>query len=788
MKKRITLLLALLFMGVSLLAQNSTQGKEFWFSFMKNGYQFNGQEWVETQVMVSAKRACSGTVSNPRTSWSMSFTVEDESVVVLQIPLNQGYNDNNEGTPSNYGLKLTATDTISVYTANCATNSFDASFVLPVESLGSDYIVQSDSQSRTQSAFSDQETSAFLIVATEDNTQVDIIPSVPTLDGNNAGVLYTVNLGKGQTYSMRSNYSSNNRDLSGTKISARDGKKIAVFNGNTLTTIPNSLTDGFDHIFEQALPVETWGQQFAVTGSMNRTRDLVKITAGHDNDTVWCNGQVEAVLDAGQSHTFWLYSSFGNYQFAGGSCFIQTSQPSMVYLYNTTSYDSGDVKMEDGDPSMVWIPPVEQKINEITFCTFNHNNAPINTHYVNIVVDTESVNEVYLDGNLVDPDGFNPLIGNEAYSCAKVRISHGIHHLSCIWGLIAHVYGFGHVKGYAYCVGANVLDLSGSLFVNGQSSHLYHNGLYLCVGESAEFMLRTNYPVQRVFWDFEGTMMEGGMTVSHTFDQVGDFVTTALVEGIDAFTNEPVYDTMTFDVHVGQPEYHNESHAVCDVDAFDYYGVEYTQSGHYEQIGTNIYGCDSIYILDIDMEFTPYFEFVGAHWPIGGSETHISVNEYSIHLSEPRAHIDTVLWQIDCPNWYVEPHGSGGEECTLFIYTYLLEPVTLHAWAVNRCDTVHEEFFIQTSYYDVGEMDEGRGFDVSPNPTDGIVTLYFGQSMGVAEVSLYNSLGQKVDAFSVDTDLYQDKAYVMPNLRNGLYYFMLNCNGAIVTRRVILSR
>ena len=122
MKKRITLLLALLFMGVSLLAQNSTQGKEFWFSFMKNGYQFNGQEWVETQVMVSAKRACSGTVSNPRTSWSMSFTVEDESVVVLQIPLNQGYNDNNEGTPSNYGLKLTATDTISVYTANCAPN------------------------------------------------------------------------------------------------------------------------------------------------------------------------------------------------------------------------------------------------------------------------------------------------------------------------------------------------------------------------------------------------------------------------------------------------------------------------------------------------------------------------------------------------------------------------------------------------------------------------------------------------------------------------------------------
>ena len=150
MGRRFALLLLLLALSFVSWSQNSTQGKEFWLSFMKNGYQYNGTEWVETQVMVSAKRDCSGTIRNPRTSWSMSFTVESGSVVVLQIPLNQGYNTDNEGTPSSFGLQLTATDTISVYTANCATNSFDASFVLPAESLGSDYIVQSDSQSKTQ--------------------------------------------------------------------------------------------------------------------------------------------------------------------------------------------------------------------------------------------------------------------------------------------------------------------------------------------------------------------------------------------------------------------------------------------------------------------------------------------------------------------------------------------------------------------------------------------------------------------------------------------------------------
>ena len=194
MKRFLIILVALLLGSHFAAAQNSTQGKEFWFSFMCNGYEHNGEDWVETQVMISAKRACSGTVVNPRTSWSKSFEVEDESVVVLQIPLNQGYNVNNEGAPSSFGLKLTATDTISVYTANCATNSFDASFVLPTESLGSDYIVQSDSQSKTQSYFGDQETSAFLVIAVEDNTEIDIIPSVRTLDGHNAGTSYSVSL------------------------------------------------------------------------------------------------------------------------------------------------------------------------------------------------------------------------------------------------------------------------------------------------------------------------------------------------------------------------------------------------------------------------------------------------------------------------------------------------------------------------------------------------------------------------------------------------------------------
>ncbi len=797
--KRIVFTLAFLLGGLFAMAQNSTQGKEFWFSFMQNGYKENDGSWVEIQVMISAKRSCSGTITNPRTSWPQTFTVDSASIVVLPIPEAEGYNENNVGVPSDLGLLLTATDTVSVFIANIANKSFDASFVLPIESLGSSYIVQCDKQSRTPNTFisfgfRDMETSAFLIVATEDNTVIDINPSALTMDGHPTVVNYSVTLDRGQTYFMRSMNTQGVtiRDFSGTRIKARDGKKIAVFNGNTLTTIPDpwfsSIQQGYDHIFEQALPVETWGSRFAITSSATRTRDQVKITAEFDNDTVWCNSVQQAVLNRGGSFTFWLYGSMsGNHTFGGGSCFVETSRPSMVYLYNTTYRDPEAMSQEKGDPSMVWIPPIEQKINDITFCTFNHDNATIDNHYVNIVVDSESVHEVYLDGVLLDANDFQPLIGNQAISYARVEISHGMHHLSCEKGLITHVYGFGSAKGYAYCVGANVENLTSTFVINGQLSANYHDGLRLCIGEAADFEVVTNYPVESVVWDFDGTMVSGGVTASHTYNQAGDFIVNAIIEGRNNFNlYEMFYDTLTMTVHVDAAGFADINYEACDEDVFEFHGEIYSESGYYEQNVHNANACDSVFHLTLDLGFTPNFEIVGTHWPIGGSETHISVNEYEVQLTESRARVDTVLWQIDCPNWYVVPHGDKGKQCTLYIHSYLTEPITLHAWAVNRCDSIHEEFFIQTSYYDVGENNQDVGFEVVPNPTNGEVSLLFGDLQGRVEVLVYNGMGQEVESFMMEVDGNQPYVYDMRSHPDGIYLLVAKHMGNTWIRKVVL--
>ena len=305
-------------------AQNtSTQGKEFWLTFMHNGFkdhQLGG--WITNQVLISAKRDCSGTISNPKTGWSVRFNASANSITTVDIPIEQGYHDlTNYGMISKKAIHIESTDTISAYCTNIAYVSFDASFVLPVESLGDDYIIQSFNQSSLflENLVNINQTSAFAIVATEDNTDIDITPSCPTLDGRPAGQTYQITLNAGETYHVRSSNSFGaNRDLSGTRVTASDCKKIAVFNGNTLTCIPVNQGDGFDHVFEQAMPLRSWGKSFAVTGSANRNRDFVKVTSSADNNQIFKNGNPLTTLNANQSHIFELNSH-------DGSCFIEST-------------------------------------------------------------------------------------------------------------------------------------------------------------------------------------------------------------------------------------------------------------------------------------------------------------------------------------------------------------------------------------------------------------------------------------------------------------------------------
>ena len=477
----------------------STQGKEFWVSFMTNGYKENtgwgwNDPWVKTQVLISAKHDCTGTISNPNTVWSQNFEVRAGNITKIEIPEEAAYHDDihNESVQPR-GLKIVTTDTTSVYCTNIANNSFDASYVLPIHALADDYLIQCSNQSHSCYGFYDYETSAILIVAAENNVTVDITPTTTTLSGHPAGEEFSIELQQGQTYQIRSQAG---QDLSGTRVTARDCKKIAVFNGNTLTSVPSNVDDSYDHVFEQAMPLHSWGKNFVVTSSKDRFRDQVKITSSADNNQIFKNGESLTTLNANESYTFFITSE-------EKSCYIETDFPSAVYLYNETS----DTHLNDynGDPSMLWIAPIEQRINEITFATFNDEDADISNHYVNIIVKSEDITKVYFDDELVSPSYFTTVNGNGDYSCARMEISHDVHHISCVNGFNAHVYGFGSAKGYAYMVGSNASDLSLNILLN-DITVKPNETFDFCIEEPVTFEATINFQNYTLEWDFgDGT-------------------------------------------------------------------------------------------------------------------------------------------------------------------------------------------------------------------------------------------------------------------------------------------
>ena len=551
-------------------AQNtSTQGKEFWLSFMHNGFKDHTQGgWITTQVLISAKRDCSGTVTNPLTGWEESFTVRANNITTIDIPEAQGYhNGNNYETVSNKAIKVVANDTISVYCTNIAYVSFDASFVLPTESLGDEYIIQCHDQSTAPPSSGNMyvvnnQTSAFLIVATEDNTEIAITPSCATLGGHLAGQTFSITLNAGETYHVRSTRTGDQRDLSGSRVLAADCKRIAVFNGNTLTCIPINMGNGYDHIFEQAMPLRSWGKKFVVTNSLDRNRDFIKITSSADNNAITKNGMPLTTLSANESYIFSMPED-------DRSCFLQAEQPCAVYLYNNSSYDQNpDGGL--GDPSMVWIAPVEQRINDITFTTFNNSNINITIHSVNIIVKTEDVSNVYLDGELISPLLFSRVTGNTDYSFARKNISHGVHRISCSNGFNAHVYGFGNAKGYAYLVGSSAKDLSTNLTINDLSVQAGEVFSY-CVEQNVNFYADVNYQEYDILWNFgDGTTSTENPT-SHVYHDKQLYQAFFYVETDALGCLSSNSDTLHFFVDMTQ-HYVTESDETCAGTLYSGYG------------------------------------------------------------------------------------------------------------------------------------------------------------------------------------------------------------------------
>jgi len=406
-----------------------TKGKEFWLGFMENYEVEAFQEALS--IFITSDMNTSGTVSIPQQGWSQNFTVTANQTTTVTVPNALAEHYSNQ-VIENKGVFVSTQDTVAVFAINFNGYTADGTKILPIRSLGTEYRVA------TYSGILSAYPSEFLIVATEDDTEVEITPSVATAGGNAAGVPFTVQLNSGQSYQVQSAIAE--EDFTGTVIkgteASGDCRPFAIFSGVSCTNIyPGCYA--CDHIFEENFPVETWGTDFYIVPFSFASSYTYRVLADQNGTIVDINGST-VNLNAGQ---------FIEYNDVSGVVCVSANKRVCTIQY-MQGLDCGGA----GDPAMMILNDASQKIDNITFSTVE--SAVITQHGMNLIVESAFIGSVSLDGAMIAPGNFTPFPNCPSHSYAQQVVSSGSHTLDCPNGVTAYLYGTGGYESYAYSVGS----------------------------------------------------------------------------------------------------------------------------------------------------------------------------------------------------------------------------------------------------------------------------------------------------------------------------------------------
>lgn len=607
MRRVLFIWISLLLSLTACLAAPSTEGREFWLTFMRNIRQ------GELSLFVSARENATVTVENPNTHWTTSFAVSPGKTATCTIPRAQGYMSSN-GKVESKGIHVTSTTDISLFASNYADYTYDATLVLPVTALGNNYIIQTWEDN--------EETAEMAIVATTPTT-VTITPHARTKDDHVKNVSYDVHLQTGEVLQVQKADEYNN--FSGTYI--RSDKPIAVFAGHACAKVPES-NDWCDHLVEQQRPTAYWGKQFALVKTIGQQGNRIMLTARDNNTIVSLNGTQVATLNALESYAFRLTEN---------SAYLESSEPVACFLYPEGAR-ANDLY---GDPSSVTINPFEQRIRDITFATFHTQQSASN--FVNIVTTYMGAQSMTLDGKSVSA-AFEPLAGTTGMRFAQLPISQGTHTLHTSEdGFVGYVYGLGYCESYAYSLGSANYSFYPEEHNGTPLDYLYREIKHTdaqCYRKPVTFTALTNIDYTSIEWDFGDGATASGLTATHTYAAPGAYTVTLTV-------HTDKYQTSTTETVLLSDMYRDTIHAeICEGEQYDIEGQTFTYSGVYTLKQSATETCDSLVVLDLNVH-PKYFLSETASFPKGSSYTW-----HERRFRQPGVYRDSLLSVYGCDSVY----------------------------------------------------------------------------------------------------------------------------------------
>ena len=444
----LALLLATLFPGISQTTNTASSGSQFFVTLPATYPASN--HYLRASIVAVGQ--CTVTVLQTETGQSETRTlmpgeVWDYLISRTRIMLLPG-----EGK-SKRSLQITSNGLVTVNLTSDGDFVTDNFMAFPIYDYGHEYYTLSVPSATSLGGM-------FAVVATEDNTQVRITPSVMTANGNLPEFTYAVTLNRGEVYQVTPK-NLEGTDITGSRITS--DKPVVVYSGHAGAFLPEGAGGAQNAMMEQMIPVVDWGRRFYARPLPGQSRGFYKVVASQNGTVVRRNGLPLATLKAGESHTFMFEEPV----------MIEGSLPIMAAQF--TTHFIADSARPNSDPSMMLLNPIDLFSTSYQWMTpyllpryFLRSNpsggpepdtvfVPFD-HYLMVTAPKTGRTSVRLDNRPIDFDNYGLPHGDGKYVTAIVKILAGVHQITSAVPVNAQTFGYSHYDAYSSPAGTLVRD------------------------------------------------------------------------------------------------------------------------------------------------------------------------------------------------------------------------------------------------------------------------------------------------------------------------------------------
>ena len=400
MNKRVLNIIVALFVSFSAIAQTDT---EFWFAAPAITAAHENTPIVFR--ITSYDKPAVVTIQEPA---NPSFTP-----IVIMLASNStitqdltAYINLVESKPSgsvlNTGIKISSTANISAYYEVGITRNPEIFPLKGNSAKGNSFIIPSQNQYNNQVGLTPPANNGFVILATEDNTEVTITLTKPDGNGHPAGS-FLVTLNKGQTYAVVGASTNSASHLGGSVVTSNKAICVTIYDDSII------VGTSWDLVGDQIVPIVNTGTEFiivrgALNVSTNTNSDFYYIYATEDGTDVFENGSTTASATINKG-------GFYKGILSGNSVYVTTSKPSYVLQLTGVGTEAAETSL----------PSIKCTGSSIVSFVRSTNES----FYLNLICKAVDVDNFLLNGvgGIITSSLFFDVPGTIGWKAARISVS-----------------------------------------------------------------------------------------------------------------------------------------------------------------------------------------------------------------------------------------------------------------------------------------------------------------------------------------------------------------------------